>query len=197
MDATSATPTPASTPQGMIDKTGQVIYRYTGPDLIYRPRHMYIFSGAGQWEEDTEAVSPVLDSGFELDAELGVIWNTEAREQYGEIVKYLEVDVSDVQDNQRMQRMADEGVKELRKDLLALMSFDISAADPRVVGLDGKTPELGNYYPIDLPWLGLDHEYHRLSKLSINILDQKNIKLSLGNKAPLLSEFVAEKGTRL
>lgn len=174
-----------------------VIYEYTGPDLAYKPRHTYRYDNNAHWVEDSDVVEPVLDDGFEMDAELGVIWNTEARARYGEIVKYLEVDVSDVQANQRMQRMADEGVKELRKDLLALMSFDISASDPRVVGLDGKTPELGNYYPIDIPWLALNHEYHRLSKLSINILDQKNIKLSLGNKAPLLSDFVAEKGTRL
>lgn len=188
----------AESPQAM--NYTDYIYKYTGPITTIKRKHLYRYDGTSTppWKEDLECVVPILPAGFELDVTRGVIWNTEARKIYGEIVSYLEVDVANVvEEGQRMQHMADEGIKELKKKLLAIISFDISAADPMVVGLDGDAPELGNYYPIDIPWLGLEHEYQRLTKLSINMLDQKNIKMTLGNKAPLLSDYAAEKGERL
>lgn len=172
------------------------LYHYNGPTVTYTQGCIYYYDGM-RWEKDTEADAPSIRDEFELDKETGVIWNAEARNAYGNIVTYLEVDVANIAEHQRMQYMADEGIRELQKLLSALTSFDISVVDPRVIGLAGGTPEIGNYYPVDIPWLGLEYGYQRLTKIDTNILDQATTKLTLGNKAPLLSDYVAEKGTRL
>ena len=149
------------------------------------------------WTQDTEVHTPVLLSGFEIDAERGVLWNTEAKNTYGEIVKYLEVDVANVVESQRLQHMAEKATEELQNNLLAFISLDATVVDPRVIGMEGEAPVLGNFYPADISWLGLNHAYKRLSKIVTNMLDEKNTKMTLGNRTPLLSDYVAKKGERL
>ena len=190
----------APTPQDMTDtnKIYQYVGRGTGQkyDITYVKGGIYRYENE-LWTRDTEAVAPLMSYGFEADYETGVIWNTEAKKEYGNIVFYLEVDVAGVQVSRRTQYMADEAIKALRTKLASFLSFDISVVDPRVIRREGKAPELGNYYPIDIPWLGLEQYYQRLTKLGLNMLDAASTKLTLGNKTPLLSDYVAEKGTRL
>ena len=117
-------------PQDMTNTN--VIYQYTGDGETYAYGRLYRYEKnmnanvLESWKMDGEAIAPMMSYGFEADYETGVIWNTEARKEYGNIVFYLEVDVAGVSESRRTQYMADEAIKELRTKLVSFLSFDIS-----------------------------------------------------------------------
>ena len=151
---------------------------------------------AGQYlEEDDEAHAVVVSGDYEVDYTTGVMWHRSARKTYGSIIFYHEEDVSDVADGSRLQRLAELAKAELQARLTAFESLDVDAVDPRLISARGGRPELGNYYPVEIPHLGIS-TFKRLSKVETDLLNPNASKLTFGGKTPMLSDYVAKKGER-
>jgi len=157
--------------------------------------HTYYVGNGDMLTEDEEAHTVVIDGDYEVDYRLGVIWHKEARATYGSIIFYYESDVSDWPAGTRLQRLAEQAKEELQSKLTAFESLDISAVDPRLISADGGRPELGNYYPVEIPHFGVS-TYKRLTRVETDLLDPNASKLTFGGKTPMLSDYVAKKGER-
>ena len=186
-------------PQDMTD-TGK-LYQFIGGvygtgTVAFIEGKTYYFSALSRWEEDPEAKEPFLDDGFSADFDLGVLWHHAARKLYGTSVKYLETDASEIDEGRRLQYLVAKGQDEIRENLTAFESFEIDATDPRLISEDGGRPELGNYYQVELPHLGIT-DYKRLTKIKTNPADAGECKMTFGGSLPTLSDYVAKKGERL
>lgn len=179
-------------PHKMTD-TGAV-YLYTGEIARYREGRYYVYHPTKHiFVLDGEGVYPTPADGFSVDTQLGVIWNDEARDVYGAIVIYTEVDVSAAKEASRTQYMVDRGQEELRKRLTAFETMKVNAADLRLFGLEGETPKLGNYYKTEDPLLGTE-EYKQLTKFETDMIQPSRGSLTFGKKRNTLSAWVREKG---
>lgn len=173
------------------------IYQYTGMDVNYIPHKVYWYNGAADaWQADEEAVAPTAADGFTIDYSTNMIWHNESKAEYGAVVGYLEVDCSGIPAEYRMQHLVDKAQEAIREKLTAFESLDISAVDPRLIGLDGKTPVLGNYYRVTIPWLGIEG-FKRLTKIVTDMIKPSGSKLTFGEKQNTLSDYIAKKGERL
>lgn len=170
------------------------VYLYTGEIARYRKGRYYVYHPTKHiFTVDGEGVYPTPADGFSVDTQLGVIWNEEAREEYGAIVIYTEVDVSAAKEASRTQYMVDRGQEELRKRLTAFETMKVNAADLRLVGLEGEAPKLGNYYKTEDPLLGTE-EYKQLTKFETDMIQPSRGSLTFGKKRNTLSAWVREKG---
>lgn len=166
---------------------------------VYSGHNFYFIKGStyytndGILYEDKEAHKVVLSGEFEVDYRLGVLWHKEARATYGSIIFYHEEDLSDIAEGARLQRLAELAKTELQSRLTAFESIEVSAVDPRLISANGGRPELGNYYPVEIPHFGVS-TYKRLTRVETNLLDPNASKLTFGGKTPMLSDYVAKKG---
>ena len=186
----------AATAQAMTDEAKT--YRFTGSRETYITGRYYRKHPGGAWEENTELRIPKPGEGFTLDTALGVIWNDEARGRYGEIVGYLEINVSDVKAAARTQYLTDKSQEEIRTKLTAYETLEVSACDPRLIDISGgrlNGPVLGNYYPVETMFGETD--YKRLTKIVTDFIRPSRGKLVFGEKKPRLSGYVKKKGERL
>lgn len=169
---------------------------YNSGTVKFEQGKTYFFSSLGRWEADPEAERPRVDDGFTADFERGVLWHDAARKLYGEAVSYLETDVAEIEEGKRLQYIVAMGQDEIRENLTAFESFEIDATDPRLISVNGGRPELGNYYPVELPHLGI-RDYKRLTKIKTNPADAGECRMTFGGRLPTLSDYVAKKGERV
>lgn len=167
---------------------------YSGRDFYFIKGSTY-YTNDGILYEDKEAHKVVLSGEFEVDYRLGVLWHKEARATYGSIIFYQEEDLADIAEGSRLQRLAELAKTELQSRLTAFESIEVSAVDPRLISANGGRPELGNYYPVEIPHFGVS-TYKRLTRVETDLLDPNASKLTFGGKTPMLSDYVAKKGER-
>lgn len=185
-------------PQKMTD-TGKT-YLFTGNvygtgTVAFITGKTYYYSTMSRWDEDPEAVTPFLDDGFSADYALGVLWHDAAKKRYGAAVRYMETDVSEIDEGRRLQYMVAKGQDEIRENLTAFETVEIDAEDQRLISENGARPELGCYYPVEIPHIGVK-DYKRLTKIEINPADNVGFRMTFGKKAPTLSDYVTKKGER-
>lgn len=70
-------------------------------------------------------------------------------------------------------------------------SYQISALDLSLIGLDPDSFEVGNYYPVNNPIMGIDENLRVIGK-SINILDPENSALEFGERLITPSQYLYE-----
>lgn len=129
-------------------------------------------------------ISSVNDGSIYID-------DTEAIEAYGIHIQYVEFD-----DVTEPSILKTKGEKFLIENNKIQVKYSITALDLSLLGLDIDDFERGNRHPIENALLGIN-DTARIIKKNIDISDEENVSIEIGDNFKTLSDFQVEQAKKL